>query len=123
MFKRKRPFIQVDSIEGIYCTQWRLEELIRVAEEIGDFYELATDFHVYYDPNQDYHCLSFKIGESQYIIHYYKVFAMSVNGNDYYSDTPPRKNFGHSAWTLVRFVKSPDFLTWSLEEKKSSISP
>lgn len=70
------------NLKGKYFTQWRIDELSRVAHLVLDKIPTATDFKLWYDDYNDFHHLDWKVGELQFSFKYYKVVGLLINGWD-----------------------------------------
>jgi hypothetical protein len=76
------PDFTYGPLEGQYFTQWRIEELKDIAASIHERMPEATDFKLWYDPNQDFHHLSFTVNGKLFDIRYYKILGLEVDGRD-----------------------------------------
>jgi hypothetical protein len=76
------PTFEYGQCEGQYFTQWRLDELASLADQIVRVMPEASDFKLWYEPNQDFHHLSFRINGKLFDIRYYKILGLEVDGVD-----------------------------------------
>lgn len=98
---RKPLKIEEGPKEGRYFTQWRWDELVVLADEIFQTVPAATTWRIWYDPSDDYHRLSFMVGVDYFEIRYYKIFALTKNGDE---RSVFRANRGNTTY-LVRHIR------------------
>jgi hypothetical protein len=100
--------IEYGNREGCYFIQGHFDTLTRLAGEILACVPGATDWRIWYDPDQDYHRLSFRLKDDVYMVRYYKVFALVKNGTGEHLDIGPSRNFGRHYDSLVKHIRDED---------------
>lgn len=69
--------ITVGNTDGQYFTEWRFDHLRGLASMLG---ESIVNPHLYYDPCEDFHILTFSINGHEILVRYYKVFTVLIDG-------------------------------------------
>jgi len=72
---------KIGNTEGQYFTEWRFDELRHMAQLIHERIGI-TEFDLFYDPNEDFHHLTFEYNGNKADIRFYKVYSESVNGEN-----------------------------------------
>lgn len=88
-----RILIEYGNLEGQYFTHWRielLEELIDIVVFLYNDTPLITvnDVKIWYDAENDFHCLSYVAAENKIKVRFYKVFSSNINGIDKWVGCP-----------------------------------
>lgn len=96
-----------------HFTQWRFDELGRLADELREILPTATDWTLRYDPRQDYHRLEWNHEGRHYVVRYYKVFAIYFDDNEHHDSPYPVKVYGRVYDGIIRLFKSGRYIDWS----------
>lgn len=71
--------INYSNLEGPHFTQWRIDDLVLLAHDIFKQIPDADLFQIWYDAGEDYHCMTFSVGDKMVSIQYYKLYRIDVD--------------------------------------------
>ena len=74
-----KPTINYGNLEGQYFTQWRIDDLVLLANDIFSQIPDANLFQIWYDDKEDFHCMSFSVDDKMVSIRYYKLYRIDVD--------------------------------------------
>lgn len=92
----------VGNTEGKYFSQEKFDLLKSVAHKIFTLNPSATNFHLFYDQDCDWHYLQFDIADKTLLVRYYKVFNLLKK---YQQDLELLSNFGFDWQEIANHVK------------------
>ena len=67
--------------EGRFFTQWRVDDLVQLAEWINDRLGIVN-FYIWYDAEEDFHRMAFWHNNINCTVSFYKVYRLDVDGGE-----------------------------------------
>jgi hypothetical protein len=72
--------VELENKNHQYFTQWRIDDLIKLADNLTNLGLNLENAKIWYDDQEDYHMLQFSCNGKQFVIRYYKVYTAFIDG-------------------------------------------